>query len=614
MILSYLISFISVSSLFLYFLFRDMIHHSMGSILFQFSTVFLISIDLLYRIYLNQKSKTNNRFKPESKLRYTISSLGLVSFFLYFLYNYLDFPIDGKAEQVSNIPKIREMLLVFVVLTSFAFLVFIAILELKKSSVQIISQNDDNKFNLLDNTFFAFLAVLPIIIGVNYLAVYRNVNFDLSKDKKFSLSSVSKSLIKNISKDVQITGFFPRPLESSNASTSLSALRPYIELLFDDLKSTNPNFQTNFINADIETESLGEFGQVSNGVISIRIRKSNVVAGQHPYLEQRVLASSKEDLVELEKQIVQAIINVTTPEKKVYFTITNGERAGAGFEKLVNEKVSRLMSSLVFLNYNSNSLGYTEKWPSHIPEDADIVAIIGPTIKFDEASKTAILDFVHKRRGKLIITIEPKGDEDFNWLLSSMGYKFMNHGLVHVEGKPGLFLTDKFMKHPISDLLAKKNMSLLFAHSGYFLKDESNGQNIGKVLLESGDNIFVDYNGNAKLDKDEKRSSVPLALVYETNVQASTAKDKGRVIVYSGTSWLTDQYFLYNINPSFAINTFTWIYQDLSLERIPSRKENAEIITLNPNQKLIIWAVGMFGYPAFVTLLLTAYVFMKRKK
>ena len=49
-------------------------------------------------------------------------------------------------------------------------------------------------------------------------------------------------------------------------------------------------------------------------------------------------------------------------------------------------------------------------------------------------------------------------------------------------------------------------------------------------------------------------------------------------------------------------------------EKILSKKEEKEMITISDSQKTIIWSVGLFLYPSLVIILLSAYMLIRKRK
>jgi hypothetical protein len=133
-------------------------------------------------------------------------------------------------------------------------------------------------------------------------------------------------------------------------------------------------------------------------------------------------------------------------------------------------------------------------------------------------------------------------------------------------------------------------------------------------ILETGFTTYIDTNGNEKLDQDEKQNNFLLGVVLiPENAGEDKSKETGKVILYSGTDWISDKYIIYNLNPVLASNSINWIFQKQIIDSIVPKKEDTPIITLTQNQKLFIWSVGLFGYPLSLIFGLSIYVLTKRK-
>ncbi|PJZ50709.1 Gldg family protein [Leptospira saintgironsiae] len=581
--------------------------------------------------------------KEDKEINLLISSgLGIISLGIYFLRVYLeDLSLQKGGTAPVWITNFREFLLVFLVLFVLGS-VFLGILrEWERSSFENQSSLKGRKQSLVRDFFLGTGILLLILILANYISVMRNHNFDLSSKGVHSFSIEAKKILKEIPEgaEVDVIAFYPRPLDSTarnadgSSSLALKRIRPDLEILLSQMVSIHPGFKVKFINADVELDEIAEFGQVSNGNILIRFRKAGATAG--PYPEQKVGVKDKSELEDLERRLVQAFMNVTTKERKVYFTEANGERYSQTFQNLPNEKLVRFADALSFLNFKSTGIGFQNNWPSKIPDDAEFLVIAGPTVPFSPEAKVSILDFVFKKKGKLFITIEQRGGESFDWLLQEAGYSFAKGNLSQSPGRaPGLILTKAFRDHAIEESLSKKDTGIVFPYGGYFeQKPSSNPSDMkldASILLETGGDVYIDKNGNGKQEKEEEKKNLPIALVLKTKAAApvipaadpnappttlpeTKSEDEGRIVIYSGTSWITNQYIPYEANYELAGASVTWMYQDVSLPAIAPKKEEIETVSLTDGQKRAVWILGMFLFPGLIAGLGSIYV-IKRKK
>jgi len=603
--------FISVVTLFLFFLLDGMVTDPSRRIVWLSATTLFLLSDSIYRIIIH-------RFRKEDANRYIGTALGFFAFGFSLLRDYLDNQmVAGLNAETSSIPKVREFLLLIIVVFAFAFLLQVLFTEIGKSSLEAQSSLSKTKNSLLQNALLSFLLVLPILVAFNYFAIKRNYNFDLSSKGKYSLSPISRNLLKQIAKETSITAFYPRPLEADGPASSfaLTKIRPDVEILLDQIKTENPKISIQFINADVETDLLKDFGQASNGTIIVRSKKDSLLDNNTPYAEEKIFAKEPADLEELERKLIAAIFNVSTEQKNIYFTTSNGERFGAGFRSVPNEQVNRLNTNLQFLNFKVSEWGFSQGWPGSLPADADMVAILGPTVPFSPEAQAEIKKFVLEKNGKLFITIESKGNEDFNWLLKISGLQFKKESLMERAEKPGIIVAKRFSENKLTDLLPKKDLGVLFPYSGYFVT-----QSTGEIpfqfksanLLETGSDVFVDKNNNGKEDKDETKENQILSVVL---TPVSLGDDKtGKIIIHSGTSWITDQFIVYVMNAHFANASITGLFQDTGIAEIPPKKEEVQTVSLSDNQKLIVWAIGVFFYPGLILGIGAYYVHSKRKK
>ncbi len=612
--------FLSICGLLGYFLFDGFFVRPIFKYGFLVLSIIFLLADPLFRI-ANKNIKTHLN-------RLFASGIGLVSILSYFIREWLDIPATaGVSQEAGLIPQLREFLLAITVLASISFLVYTIILEIGRISLEAQSQLSDKKKSLLQDTIMGFMFLLPILVGINYIAVMRNYNFDLSAKGKFSLSLISKSIIKNLDKDIEIIGFYPRPLEADGpgSSLALSRIRPDLEIFLDQYQAASPRIKSKFVNADVELDKLSDFGQMSNGNILVRSKREIQSNNSSLYNEEKISIKEISDLEDLERKLTSAIINVSTPKRKVYFTSSNGERYGAAFSNLNNERISQFTNSINYLNCQINELGYAEGWPKEIPDDADLVAIIGPTTKLNEKAQEAIQKYVLEKNGKLFISAEPKGNEDFSWLLQKAGIRYQTTMLTQQSEKPHFILAKKVLTHPITELISKKEIGLVYPFSGY-LETYSDANNPFKFssqfFLESGEDNFPDANGSGKLLPNTTKGNFKLAVSLQTLAKTTNeklednkqSKNEGRLVFFTGTSWLTDQFISYNLNRNLALASISWMFQEKIINEIPKRTEDVKTINLTDNQKIMVWFIGIFLYPGIIIAAGSYYVISRRKE
>ncbi len=93
-----------------------------------------------------------------------------------------------------------------------------------------------------------------------------------------------------------------------------------------------------------------------------------------------------------------------------------------------------------------------------------------------------------------------------------------------------------------------------------------------------------------------------------------TGDKTGKIILHSGTSWITDQFIPYLMNVQLSTVSVTGLFLDVAVAEIPEKKEDIQTINLTDNQKLIVWAIGVFFFPGLIISFGSYYVYVRRKK
>ena len=91
-----LLPFVSLVSLFVYFLVADTFTSSLGKYLWGILGIILVSSDLFFRLIQSSSGQTDN----QKNTRFLVSGLGILSYLFYQLRVYLDFPPTADRKSV----------------------------------------------------------------------------------------------------------------------------------------------------------------------------------------------------------------------------------------------------------------------------------------------------------------------------------------------------------------------------------------------------------------------------------------------------------------------------------------------------------------------------------
>jgi len=415
-----------------------------------------------------------------------------------------------------------------------------------------------------------WLLLLAILFGINFLASSFHSRLDLTKEKRYTLSTATKELLQGLEDEVSINVFLKGDLPAGFRKLANST-DDFLRLLKDQSNSkVNYHFispqdeipGTNGTKYEDSLKRLGAFpinltvqlkaGESSNLIYPFalinykgKIGLSKIFTASNSKPPQEVLNGAE---AMLEFQFISTLDRLINPETSlVAYSIGNGEP-----DLNTDARTADLQQSidrdyqLFTLNLN------TQKF---IPDTFKTLLIVKPTIQFTEDEKLKIDQYV-MRGGKLICFID-------NLIAEQDSLRFKSETIAYDRN---LNLTDIFFKYGVrintdlvmdlqSDFMpfvvggSPDNPQYEFLHWNYYPLFESNGnhsinKNIGlvagryvnsvdtitaagikkTVLLSSSDNsrtistpalISLNENRNTAEDALFKKRNIPVAVLLE---------------------------------------------------------------------------------------------------
>ncbi len=271
------------------------------------------------------------------------------------------------------------------------------------------------KKNFASKFWLVFL--LLILFGINFLASVFHTRFDLTKEKRYTLSKTTRQVIKSlddvVSIDVFLKGDFPAGFKKLSKSTE-----EFLQLLKDE---NNSHVRYQFISPEEEIPdengkryadtltALGAYSinltvQIKEGQKQQLIFPVAIVKYKDRSLLVPLYSGAKRIITQEEINNAEAIMEyqfiktldelITTEKPSIAYAIGNGEPAGPetyDFQRGINQ---RYRLGLINLS--------TQKF---IPPDINVLIITKPTIQFSEDEKIKIDQYV-MRGGHIIFFID----------------------------------------------------------------------------------------------------------------------------------------------------------------------------------------------------------------
>ena len=183
-----------------------------------------------------------------------------------------------------------------------------------------------------------FILFLILLVLLNFVGSNAYIRADLTKQKSYSLSKASKTIVKNLEEPVSIRVFFDKKLPAQYSSVA-----QYVEDLLEEYKrAANKNFSVSFMDLSKE-ENQGLAQNYGLRQIQIQEVNNNEIGVKQTYMG---LAISYGDIVEL----IDPVTSSEGFEYKLTSTISKMINTAASLETLKGDdkiQLNVIMSSAI---------------------------------------------------------------------------------------------------------------------------------------------------------------------------------------------------------------------------------------------------------------------------
>jgi ABC-type uncharacterized transport system involved in gliding motility auxiliary subunit len=426
------------------------------------------------------------------------------------------------------------------------------------------------------NTLLLGVAALVILGFVNVLGSRFQSKIDLTSNKQFTLSEQSVKVAESLPAPVKVTGFL----------TSSDSRRQDFQTLLNDYAARSGGKLT-FELVDPE-QRPGE-------AIAAGITETGTVVYQMGEKKQNSTGT-------LERDISTALVKLTRPEKKVYFTQGHGERSLDSFDQL---DLSQIKTSLERDNFTTAPLNLLTT--RAIPDDAAAVVIAGPTNQFVPEEKDTLRAYLDGG-GRLLLMIGPGSQADFNDLLGKYGVSVDTNQLVIDPAQP--YLNDirvpvvtRYGSHVISEEL--RIATLFPAASPITIPSSATGEATVVALAQSSDQSWANQ-GLQQIQRQDSdpKGPLPLAVAIEANPTGTTQTGEAgtpsgaRIVVIGTPNFVSNRFIPPNVpsgNPDLFLDSTNWLASEDNLinVRAPENVSRTMLLT-GPQINLVKFSSWLF--------------------
>ncbi|MEE9384538.1 MAG: Gldg family protein [Nannocystaceae bacterium] len=464
------------------------------------------------------------------------------------------------------------------------------------------------------------LAALGVaaLFPINYVATQHNKQWDLRYFKTTEAGSSTLALVENLGDPIAVRVFLPPS----------SDLEPELRGYFDALEG--PTLTVQYLDQAAEPRLSKALSVRQNGHIAFTTGDLRLGEDADPATDATAkpegkaltrtirlggdsLDKARRKLKKLDEEVQKILRELGQGERIAYVTEGHQELVWSG-QELPLRKISGFKQILEILGFTVRKLKASGGLADEVPDDADLVVVLGPRDAFLESEADALGRYLD-RGGALFVGLEPDYEQDKRpiaggddplraHLARRMGIRMApgvlaseKYIVARARNKSDRMnvVTDRFTSHPASTTLARIGGAFFLPTAGHFdLADDAPAETTVTIRSLPSTWADLDHDLEYNADKGEKKASYNVAA-------ASTAKhDKAnvdgevkpwRAVVVADASFASDGALGNPQNQQFVVDSLNWL---IGVEATSGRVESEEDIRIeHSREEQALWFYGM---------------------
>lgn len=459
------------------------------------------------------------------------------------------------------------------------------------------------------NMFLMIAIVLGIIVFVDILTSKHSKRFDLTEEKRFTLSDQTQKVLKSLEDKIEILCFY----------TTAAPNRLKMEDLLSQYKHYSNKLSFQFIDPDRNP------GQAKNYEIKFDGTAVLIFGDKR----EKVVGSSEEDLT-------NAIIKVTRKEQKTIYVIK-----GHGEKEISNSEaqgLSALKTELEKQQYEVKEIALAQE---EFPQDCELLIVPGPKTDPFEAERKIIKDYI-LNGGRALFMLEPFSTPELVEMVNSFGFDVGNNVVVEPVSRifGGNLDIPVILKYENHDITKGINVMTFYPHTRSVQTKETLPEGVtAQGLATTSPQSWGETNEAALsqglVDRDEETDLIgPLTVAAAAVIDIdkfkektevaeekeekgeeaeSTEEKKARIVVFGDSDFASNTYFNQQGNSDILLNSINWLAQEEDLISIRPKDLKSTPVTLTLMQGRIIFWLPVVMLPA-AALLVGFYSIISRRR
>lgn len=279
----------------------------------------------------------------------------------------------------------------------------------------------------LINLMLQAVLFLTFFAGLNYIARKHTWRFDLSENRRQSLSPETLSYLKELPQNVRVIVTITDDRDSSElaqAHKDISTMLREYAYATSSSNSERGKIIVEYLDVYMNRKRAEELGiAVPNIVLLLSGEHRRMLLPVDFYQTRKTGKEYTREAFKGEATLTAAILDVSAPaKKKIYFLQGHAELDP---DSLNERGLTLLRDNLKNRNFELDALNLRQS--RKVPDDADLLIIAGPQGQYQASEEELLRNYLQTRAGRLILMVDP----------------WFNHGLGNLLFDWGVIVYDK---------------------------------------------------------------------------------------------------------------------------------------------------------------------------
>ncbi len=438
------------------------------------------------------------------------------------------------------------------------------------------------------NAIVYSLAVIAVVLVVNWLAARHNVRWDLTAQNVYSLSTQSTGVLSKLEEPVEVHAFVEAGID------------PLVQDLLGSYQYAGNDFTFHMVDPIKERDLTARF----------KITELPTLHIQHK--DQTATVTG----VITEETVTNGLLQATrTVKKLVCFLEGHGE---PDLDDREANGAAHLQDALRNENYETRKVSLLSV--EAVPEDCTILVVVGTERPFFDNELSAIEQSLKGGRAALFM-VPPKRGAQLVELLVPWGVDISDSvvvdQVVRLFQGPALglqILASTYGTHEITSEFRERTVFPLVrsVHAGAATKP---GLHAVELVTSSAsawaesDMAGVFERGEASLSEGDIKGPVPLAVAVTANHKEMgpevgiTGEGETKLVVVGDADFANNQFLLQLFNRDFVLNTLNWLGGQEEMIAIRPRALRASSSQLTPDETRRVFFLSVLVIPELLLFL-----------